>query len=251
MFFKETPLMEVVSFECSKGKQPVFIRKNTLDEYIYKEIFSEKQYKIKPNDIKKFKHLSHFDTFYPTTILDLGANIGLSSIFFSIEYPNATIYSVEPDEENYDLLKRNTLLFENIRCINGAIWSKNEVLYIANRNETVTRTGKYNKASYYVQLDKVNNESPVKGFTISHLMEKRNIKTIDICKIDIQGAEKEIFESNAEWLNDVKCLFVEVHDRYVDGCFFAVSKAMEKYGFIYISSSGRDGNVHLFVKREE
>ena len=251
MFFQATPLKNITIPEFCSDKKNVLIRDNTLDEYILDEIFKNNQYEIKSRDILKYKHLSHFEPFFPRVIFDLGANIGLSTIYFAAKYPDAMIYSIEPDVENFYLLEQNTNDLNNGERLYGAIWGKNETLYIANRDHIITRTGKYNKASYYVQPQKVSNENPVNGYTIQHLMEKYMIKHIDVCKIDIQGAEKEIFSDNTEWLNDVKCVFVEVHDRFVDGCFYAVSRAMEKHEFVYISSSGRDGNVHFFVKKEK
>lgn len=251
MFFQSTPIKKIIIPEIYSCNQCAFIRDNTLDEYILDEIFKSKQYEIKTRDIKKYKYLSGFESFSPKVIFDLGANIGLSTIYFAAIYPDAIIYSIEPDDENFYLLEQNTSFLSNVVRLKGAIWSKSEKLYIANRDQIITRTGKFNKSSYYVQPQIVSDEIPINGYTIQYLMDKYMVNYIDVCKIDIQGAEKEVFRDNTEWLNNVKCVFVEVHDRFVDGCFYAVSKAMEKYEFVYISSSGRDGNVHLFVKKEK
>ena len=48
-------------------------------------------------------------------ILDLGANIGASSAFFSMNYPKSQIYSFEPTSMNFSLLKRNMNSFDNVK----------------------------------------------------------------------------------------------------------------------------------------
>lgn len=54
-------------------------------------------------------------------ILDCGANIGITSLYFASRYPNARIFSIEPDKENFALLKRNTAAEPRIIPIHGAI----------------------------------------------------------------------------------------------------------------------------------
>src|SRR5438309_225550 len=41
------------------------------------------------------------------TVIDLGANIGLASIYFMHHYPGCRVLAVEPDPENYDVLRQN------------------------------------------------------------------------------------------------------------------------------------------------
>jgi hypothetical protein len=59
-----------------------------------------------------------------------------------------------------------------------------------------------------------------------------NITTIDILKIDIEGAEKEIFETNFEnWITNTKVIIVETHDRYKKGTSKAIFNTIGKYDF--------------------
>ena len=58
-------------------------------------------------------------------ILDIGAHIGESVLFFRSIFPNADIFSVEPDPDSYIRLLK---LFPNIdKCINAAVGKKTEV----------------------------------------------------------------------------------------------------------------------------
>ena len=57
-------------------------------------------------------------------VLDAGANIGASAIYFARRYPNARIFALEPEQENYDLLLRNTHRYHNIIPIKAALWGQ-------------------------------------------------------------------------------------------------------------------------------
>ena len=63
--------------------------------------------------------------------------------------------------------------------------------------------------------------------TIGDIISKYDLCHIDILKIDIEGAEKSIFENDTKWLSIVDHLMVELHDRYVDGCSMSFFKAIK------------------------
>lgn len=234
---------------CLMNGSELYVRENTLDFYIYEEIFVRDQYRIKVEDLRKFVALKETAHPKPKTILDLGGNIGLASVYFANQYPDAQIYTVEPDRENFELLQKNVSIYANVHPIWGAIWDKEEPLHIANRHDITTRSGRLNKASYQMETGEKEGEETVQSFTINGLMKKIHADVIDICKIDIQGAEKRIFQGDTAWLDRTRYLFVETHDRYVEDCFYTVVEAAHEHGFVYIGASGRDGDVLFFVKK--
>jgi hypothetical protein len=63
---------------------------------------------------------------------------------------------------------------------------------------------------------------------MSTLFEEMHVEAADVVKMDIEGAEKEVFETG-DWLKKVRCLMIELHDRYRPGCSEAVNSAM--HGF--------------------
>jgi Methyltransferase FkbM domain len=78
-------------------------------------------------------------------------------------------------------------------------------------------------------------------------MKERNWDTIDILKLDIEGAEKKVFESGYEqWLPKVKVLIVELHDRMRSGCSETVFKAVSQYSF----SNEIRGENHIFFNKD-
>lgn len=62
----------------------------------------------------------------PRVIVDAGANIGLTSVFYSNKYPRAKIFAIEPEPSNFELLKKNTASYTNVVRIQAALLRENE-----------------------------------------------------------------------------------------------------------------------------
>ena len=60
----------------------------------------------------------------PRTIVDVGANIGLSTILYANKYPKARILAVEPEPSNFEMLKKNTEPYSNITAVRAALWKE-------------------------------------------------------------------------------------------------------------------------------
>src|SRR5438477_12484313 len=83
-------------------KHPVYLRFGTTDAWVFKEVLLDSEYDFLP-------------PISPKVIVDAGANIGLSSIFFANKFPEATIYALEPEESNFQLLEKNASAYPRIR----------------------------------------------------------------------------------------------------------------------------------------
>jgi len=178
--------------------KPLIIRNKTTDSIVFRAIFIFKEFKL-PNKIK------------PKVIIDAGAYTGLSSLYFSHKYPNAKIYSIEPEESNFDILKKHTEKLDNITIIKAGLWHKDACLKIVDRH-----TGKF---GFMVEEVSENDDYDIKSITIDYLINTFGIKHIDILKIDIEGAEKELFSYNYEkWLPKVSVIVIELHDKIKQGC---------------------------------
>lgn len=194
--------------------QHIHLRKGTTDFRVFRQIMVFGQYNI--SRINKTKNVE--------TIVDLGSNIGLSVLHFKSKYPNARIIAVEPERGNYELLQKNVAPYKNVYCLNNAIWHTNKNLNLFDGGQ-----GEY---SYRV-VD--GNDEPVgnvPAVTIDDIMTKYGLTTIDILKIDIEGAEKELFGHNYEnWLPKVRCIVIELHDFYRPGCAPAFFRAISNREF--------------------
>lgn len=134
-------------------------------------------------------------------IIDCGANIGLSILYFKKLYPNAEILAFEPDERNFSLLERNLHSFNlsNIILRQEAVWNENT--YISFSEE----------ASMSSKIDL--SDSGTKKVKAIRLREHLNRK-VDFLKIDIEGAEYEVLCDIADLLPNVNNMFIEYHGTY-------------------------------------
>ncbi len=204
-----TPPLQFVTI--SGTSIPFAFRPKSSDPGIMQQIFHNMDYAFNvPN-------------FHPKLILDCGGNIGCAAVFFSNVYPNAQIYSIEPEKMNFKILTYNTIFYDNIHCINSALWDKETFIRIA--DETVA-------ANAYMTVETTPDDPQAfKTITVSKILAESGFDEIDLLKIDIEGAEKEVFGAPDvdEWLSKVKVLVIELHDRMKKGCSRVFFTAMSKY----------------------
>jgi len=169
----------------------VLIRPGTSDASTFEKIFLWKQYKIDLNEESDF-------------IVDAGANIGLSSIWFANLFPEATIVAIEPDQNNYKLLLANCKSYPNINPVKAAIWGESCKLILSNPG---ARFDSYQ----YIEMEEEANLS-VQAYDIKTILKMFDKKKIDILKIDIEGAEENMFSNNyEEWIECVSVIIIELH----------------------------------------
>jgi FkbM family methyltransferase len=174
-------------------KAPVHLRVRTSDVSLYKSILLGAEYDPPVR-------LS------PETIVDAGANCGMATLFFANKYPKARIIAVEPEPSNYSALLENTYGYPNVVPVKAALWKDDCELKIGTGSH-------FDKWAFQVS-DK---GTAVNGVTLPSLMRAAGIQSIDLLKIDIEGAEAELFE-NPDWLGSVKAMAVEFHEGLRPGC---------------------------------
>jgi FkbM family methyltransferase len=190
-------------------RNPVFLRPRTTDELTYAEILLRGQYAFEL-------------PFSPKTIVDAGANIGLASIYFTHRYPEAKIIAVEAEATNFAVLARNVRSYPAIVPVHAALWNRDGEISVS---EADPATGAFEKWGF------ITHEGPgakVRAITMRTLMEEMRMRSVDLLKIDIEGAEKEVFES-CDWMDDIRCLMIELHDRFKPGCSEAVNFAAQRF----------------------
>lgn len=186
----------------------VILRENSTDGRVYYSIFIQGE----------FDHL--LLTQEPTTIIDAGAYIGLSALFFNKAFPNASIIAIEPEQSNFELLSKNTGHLNNVTRVKGGLWSKDACLRISDRG-----TGSWGFTVTEVPCDEPHD---VEGISIGTLITQHKLERIDILKLDIEGAEKELFSENtSSWLPLVNTMIIELHDRINPGCSDSVYSAID------------------------
>ena len=198
---------------------PLCCRYDTSDYSVFKQIFIDGGYDCL-RDVKS-----------PRLIVDCGANVGYSAAYFFSCFSDAHVVAIEPDFENFKICKRNLKFYKKrISLYHSAVWSSSRSLKVIR--------GKFRDgADWSVQVRTCSNAETtnVHGINLADLLKKSGFEYIDILKIDIEGAEKEIFTHNYKsWLPWVRNIAIELHDKECEDAFL---KAMSLYNY-KLSHSG-------------
>lgn len=163
----------------------------------------------------------------PTTIIDLGANVGYSSAYFLSRYPSAKVVAVEPDPENFLLCKRNLAPFgARAIVLRGAAWPESRVLAVKKGVHGDER-GWATQVCPPSDLDC--GDPIVQGYDVDSLIALAGSHEIDLLKIDIEGSERELFSRNtAMWMPSIRNICIELHGEECAAVFFS---SLSEYTF--------------------
>jgi FkbM family methyltransferase len=169
------------------------------------------------------------------TVVDIGAHVGLFSVYASRVIGAKRIVSVEPDSTNFQLLSRNVSAnaIENATLVNAAVAGESgeKRIYIDPSN-----TGGHGFYSRGVH------SKLVKTFSLSELFEASRVAECSLLKMDCEGAEMEVFEgAEDELLTRVSAIVLEYHlDEYPVERLEMFQKRIETIGFdIEVQPTGR------------
>ena len=140
---------------------------------------------------------------HPALILDLGANIGLTATAFAVQFPEARIIAVEPDDSNMRLCESNTRAHKATSCLQRIVghhpgWGQvtNPDAISMSKQFAATKEG----APLAIQIS-----------TIDELLDEYPSRGPVLVKMDIEGSEIEIFRDSETWLERVHAVLVEPH----------------------------------------
>lgn len=209
---------------------PQVVRKGTTDWATYHQIFVREEY--------RFRH-----SVPPSTIIDLGANVGFASVWYHTRYPEARIVAVEPDEANARAAQVNINLVSRsgarLDLEQTAVWHSESYVKITNP------TG----SAWGFKVHEAGPDEPgaFASTTMSAIMDRNGLGTVDLVKIDIEGGERFLFAKNTEWLDRVNSIVIELHDRKIPGCREPVIAALDRH-FVDYDEVVR-GENSLFTRR--
>lgn len=203
----------------------VEIRMNTSDEDVFYQVFMQEEYSFALKLIKMYlpqdKRLN---------LLDIGANIGLASIYFANKCNIGEIIAIEPDPDNFSQLEKNLIGNElKATLINKALWSSDTFLEFGK-----IRDGRSWAVSVKETIKKTNNSTV--SITFKSIIQANRLERIDILKIDIEGAERTLLDKKSgfkEALLITKMIAIELHDEFVSRIEF--SDLLMNTGFLLYS----------------
>lgn len=136
-------------------------------------------------------------------IIDCGANLGLSVLYFKEMYPLARVVAFEADKNIFSYLEKNIISFnlKNVEIINKAVWDKNEILLFLEEGGAGGRIEKK-------MVDENLKYTEVPATSIREYIINQEV---DFLKIDIEGAEYEVIKDCQDLLPNVNYIFIEYH----------------------------------------
>lgn len=175
------------------------------DNGVLKQIFEEKQYEfgwLPQGKLTYARHQLLMKSGRTPLVIDGGANIGASCVWFAIKFPGTAVLAVEPNKENCELIRRNCASRQvSLYC--GAVSDKPRFLALNDPGQgdwgfRVTEEG----------------DPHVACMGISDLLKLMDPEVYEpfILKLDIEGAESLVFRGTCEWINSFTLIIVELHD---------------------------------------
>jgi len=188
-------------------------RTNTTDFEIINEVYIVKEYHKLLKFIKE-----------DSIIIDIGAQIGIFSIFAGKIKQNVKVYSYEPFTPNYELLKKNielNKLNKNVFPFQLGLAKKG-----GERNFVICDN---NTGGHGFFCKDGSKKISIKVINLKEVFDKNKIKECSFLKMDCEGAEYEIlFNTPDEYLNKIKSITMEFHK---NGDVKRLKNFLEKKGF--------------------
>lgn len=211
-----------------RDKLELYVRDENHSDYgVFQQIFNFEEYKTVLSLLKLNKMGES------SVLIDCGANVGYTTVYFSQKFTFDKIFCIEPSFSNIEALKKNIVKLENADRI--------DVMHRAlsdNINESFDLRSDFRDGLDWSFSTAVNENGNIKGVTINEIVIQNNLDSITMLKIDIEGAERFIFKDNVDlsFLSITKIIAIEIHDEF---------QIREK-----IYSMLKKNNFHLFESGE-
>jgi FkbM family methyltransferase len=199
-----------VKFKKGDSVAAMVLRWKSSDFLVFNQVFIKEEY----------KPLTKLSKINPV-VIDAGANIGCTAIYFSMFYPKAEIIAIEPEISNFQQMVKNIALSNlNVISIQAALW---------HCKGTVSIAGHFgDKRNWSMKVDD-SQKGGIVATTLQSVLQTAKIDQVDILKLDIEGAEEFLFKKDnsfVEILRFTKTFAIEVHDKESD-----IPNILEKMGF--------------------
>lgn len=214
------------------GYPPITLRDSVSDRSTFWQCLVTRQYRIdtmeQNHDVLR-RYRAILNSGKRPLIIDAGANIGLSALFFGKILPDAKVYCIEPEQENLSILRENTArLGSAVEVFPGAVWDTDEPLNILDPEAGSSAM------QVVAGAEPVGPSVPV--HTIAQLLLHDPKTEPFIIKLDIEGAQEFLFRSNTGWIDRFSLIILELDDwqfpwRGTSRAFF---RALSDFDFDYV-----------------
>jgi FkbM family methyltransferase len=175
------------------------------DIKVLRQVFKDRSFEISCAPINErilHRYTEIIATGKTPVIVDAGAHIGAASRWLKAQYPQAHIIAVEPDSNNFEMLRKNA---HGIEIVHAAIGS-------APGRATVTNNGWGGWATQTTRSD-----DGIRILTVQEAIQMVPNGSLFQVKVDIEGFESDLFSQNLDWLDEAFVVYIEPHDWMLPG----------------------------------
>lgn len=193
--------------------EPVNLRRRSSDSAIFWQVVVRQEYAIEQFPQAAWIHALHQRILRRgriPVIIDCGANIGLAAIWLHHRFPGSKIICIEPEKSNLAMLRANTASYPNIEAIEGGVWREAAWLRIDNPGAGT--------AGFHLSVATEQETGSIRGYSPYELIRAVSPEPLFAVKMDIEGAESEVFAGNVEsWIAEASMIMIEIHDWLLPG----------------------------------
>jgi len=196
------------TYTFGTGTRQLYFRQKSSDETVIDQILVRQQY-----DLRRLRRAAELFGYVQRQqanglrplVVDAGANIGASAIYFAGNLQNALIVAIEPSLENFKLLCKN-VEGVNVQPVHAAISCAGGRANVLDPGE-----GHWGYRTRPI-ADGDSGASTVARITVNEIYSSHAGFFPFIVKIDVEGAEWDLFSGNTEWVARTPIIIVELHD---------------------------------------
>lgn len=234
---------------------PFKIRANSVGDHgVVQQIFQSLDYDV--SHWEQGRRLLHYhqqqSVNRKSLIIDAGANIGASVVYFKNTYEGAYVFAIEPQINNWQLLEINTASYVDKTNFYGAISNTDGVVNLVDPglSDWGFRTLSDEQTQSQASNGVVHKQMQVKSISPQTILADNRFEVMTplIFKIDIEGAEAYLFDGDTSWMQKFAMIVIELHDWMLpfSGSSKSFLQALVKYDFDFVH---KGENVFLFNRQ--
>ena len=180
------------------------------------------------------------------TIVDVGANIGASAVFFKHRYPEARLLAFEPVPSNFAMLQKNTAGLPGVSLHNEALGESDGQLELI-QSAFAQNEGGWGVSQPASEVTGKERRIKVPLHRAGSRLAALGVERIDILKLDTEGSESAIIAGLGELLGRTGYIAGELHGSRD----FALLDRLEQAGFDIETKKTLGKRLFLFIARRK
>jgi FkbM family methyltransferase len=203
---------------------PVFLRLTSSDISVASEVLEREEYGA----------VGQMSIADDATIVDLGGNIGLATIYFTKRFLRSRVLIVEPDQDNCRMIELNC----NRLKAEGRLTLQRA--FAADQDGEAGLVSCGEDLGYRMGDMPLDGSGRISALSMPTLLDRAHFDIVHLLKCDIEGAEELLFRDCGGWIGRVRNMVVEVHEPYTLEQLYA-SLASANWKFKVLDEQRRQG----------